>query len=351
MNRLDLVGVFALTLGGCSARAPENIGAASQPIIRTDCPYWGCGTNSAWLGENIEFHDLDASGATPNEAGLLLVGFFDSDENPLKLEVKNDHLRGWRADETAPLDGAPLQKATMRLSYRGPHGQDPETFYRLRIVDVGETVFWFPAGDARVPAYEIQFYPEGDPLKAQALCRHTKEPGWDAIQGQALIFRGDLYDSRLKTVEVTTDDNPWFNIACSGSAVAKMHLFGHTTASSYDGRVTTQPQRQAVLKMFVADYCNTGHAFTVDGHPLMYTFKQTWRPTPFPSAPYGSFEAVWNEGGATCLATPRLADQDGDGSLTGLIASECGGTRPMPCAADAPSNWTAYGYVVSENPL
>src|SRR5262245_7323779 len=47
----------------------------------TCCPAWGCGTNGAWLGGNLAFHELDASGKQFNSAGLRVAGFFDAQFN------------------------------------------------------------------------------------------------------------------------------------------------------------------------------------------------------------------------------------------------------------------------------
>ena len=117
---------------------------------------------------------------------------------------------------------------------------------------------------------------------------------WESIKGMAVIFRGDRYDEKAKTVNETGGTDTWFNIACAGTTVAKMHLLRHTWAGNRDGRrPTSENQRQAVLKMLVADYCGNGKPFTVDGHPLVYAYNKAWEPSvDFTTA--ASLDAVWN---------------------------------------------------------
>ena len=119
----------------------------------------------------------------------------------------------------------------------------------------------------------------------------------------------DRYDARTKTVRETGGDDTWFNIACAGTAIAKLHLLRHTWAADRDGaHPTTVDQRQALLKLLAADYCGTGKAFTVEGQPLAYSFDQRWaRAVDWNGA--ASVDAVWDANHAVCLRTPRLADR------------------------------------------
>jgi hypothetical protein len=134
-----------------------------------------------------------------------------------------------------------------------------------------------------------------------------------------------------------------------------MHLMRHTAAGAWtaDGRVgsdglppyyTTIAERQAMLKMFTADYCGAGRSFTVDGQDLHYGDANHWYPgTPsldhsggvIPSGT-GSVEALWDDKGAVCLDEPRPArippdarSMGGDPVKRDLVMTACAGTVPQ----------------------
>lgn len=157
------------------------------------------------------------------------------------------------------------------------------------------------------------------------------QPLCTAGENEALLFGGDRYDADRKTVTATgpaTAD--WFNIACAGTALAKLHLTRHTETSQVVK--TTAVERQAMLKMFTADICGDGTAFTVHGEPLLWADANHL--TSFAARP-ASLEAVWSDRGAVCLDAPRRPE------LAAAIAARCG---PLPRCT------TQRGYVISANP-
>src|SRR6185295_14525694 len=98
-----------------------------------------------------------------------------------------------------------------------------------------------------------------------------------------------------------------------GSTLAKLDLLGETIETQVDPFATASwKERQAMLKMLVADYCGTGESFTVQGAPLMWKTQTV----PYPGET-NVLEARWNEHGAMCIQTPRLdADADVSNSST-----------------------------------
>lgn len=116
----------------------------------------------------------------------------------------------------------------------------------------------------------------------------------------------------------------------------KLHLLRHTAASQDEQHTTTLGQRQAVLRMLTGDYCGIGYPFTVNGHPLRYTFAQPWEPR-YPAL-FGdqvkvvAIDALWDPSGARCIGTPRLGAEH-----RGEIEARCGHTLD-DCAvlAEAP---------------
>src|SRR5262249_14182323 len=113
-------------------------------------------------------------------------------------------------------------------------------------------------------------------------------------------------------------------------------------------------QRQAMVKMFAADYCNTGEAFTVDGHPLLYDDSKHWfapgsigvpavsvAPDGTLSPPGSTMEALWTDHGALCVSQPRLVDRS---------AVPCLGGAGLPmCTPDLIYNWDMRVHVISAN--
>jgi hypothetical protein len=214
------------------------------------------------------------------------------------------------------------------------------------------------------------------------LCDPLSEPG-EAVQGRVTMFRGDQYSEpppgafrrpgyRGAGYVVASDPtSTWFNIACEGTAIAKLHLLRHTAASVFDPRAdvptgsdhaipvppgiptgpivhprrtTKVPERQALLKMLTADYCGIGFPFTENGHPLSYTFQQPWQPlfprtngsaVPFRGLDNVSIDALWNQDGAVCLAVPRLSDIEPRARLENRIRMWCPARdRPGPGIED-----------------
>jgi hypothetical protein len=118
---------------------------------------------------------------------------------------------------------------------------------------------------------------------------------------EVVVFEGDRFDSHTRTVKPAADDH-WFNISCAGATLAKLRLT-HNTVHTL-GKLPSWEERQATLKMFSADYCGTGEAFTVPGQSLAW---QGGAMTGYyDGATIASFEARWGPDGAICLSDPRM---------------------------------------------
>src|SRR5262249_22024159 len=173
---------------------------------------------------------------------------------------------------------------------------------------------------------------------------------WQPVEHSADPIGGPRNEPPSKTVKDAEPATTWFNLACAGTLTAKMHLMRHTNAGAWTAASWTPghevtdpaapfhtdvPQRRAMVKMFAADYCGTGDAFTVDGQPLMYDDSKHWF-APGSSgvaamhvaadgtlSPSGStMEALWTDHGALCVSRPRHVDR---------TAVPClGGSSPLP---------------------
>ena len=54
---------------------------------------------------------------------------------------------------------------------------------------------------------------------------------WKTHHATAIVFEGDHYNPDNKTVQIPVGKG-WFNLACAGTAVFKMHMLRHTKAGS-----------------------------------------------------------------------------------------------------------------------
>lgn len=127
----------------------------------------------------------------------------------------------------------------------------------------------------------------------------------------------------------------WINIACAGTALAKLHLTRHTQASQIIETTRSEPQSMLTM-MFTAGVCGDGTSFSLHRQPLLWGDARGI--TRFPSPPR-SIEAIWNDTGAVCLDTSQKSE------LASGIAARC--HRPTCDRATTPAG---RGHVISANP-
>jgi hypothetical protein len=343
---------------GPSACVAAKGGAGTPPVAaNVKCGDWGCGVNGATMGNLLPFHEIDASGEFPNSAGLCFKGMLGPDgKERWRLLVSGDrlfgidpkngvHEGGGLVNATLLFDQAPWQ-AGQRCS--DPPAR-PSEEYPVVITDAQPMSFWVnPECSPCFWAYEFKYAP---PRKneRETLCKGQNLSEWNGAASQiALVFAGDRYNGRDKTVTATGSGvGGWFNIACAGTVVAKMHLLRHTEAGllaasgSCPARVTTQDDRQAMLKMITDDLCGTGRSFTHDGKDVFYMDRQGFYPFDLKDAT--RMEAIWTSTGPVCLSEPRL--QSEDPCTWTEIKNECG-AKLVPCETLAPP-WSDHGYGIS----
>lgn len=358
-GRMPVVPTGTCPVAGAPA-VPARV--LAEPVGDPRCPDWGCGANSPIVGDGIAFDELDSSGAPAGAHGIQIVKVTREGPAPehatvqVQLRVERHELIVTDAAGREYRHGDLMGTVITLRSDLGSH--------ELKIVRVQEQELTFWAREKEpVPAYEIQTRPLGDQRDFQvSICKSgiAMEPEWGATDHYAIAFAGDHYDARHKLVSNSAPGTTLFNLACAGTAPAKMHLMRHTNAGAdvvdragvlHRGVYpTTTDQRQAMLKMFTADYCGTGHAFTVDGQRLMYGDSNHWYPeTPTPavlaSPLVRSIEAKWTPDGAACLDLPRL-------SSIAEVHCECP-DKPLPrCGGPAGVlRWEAGFHVISANPV
>jgi len=335
----------------CLAAPAAFMACIEEPTVSTgealtaweeDCPIATC-SNAAHLGD-AAFYELNRDGV-PNGAGVVLTSFRTSWlYGSVPLTVVGDHI------EDAPghtVIDAHLANARMLVTR-------DSVDYEIIFKAAGETDYWVTPIDG-VPenkshVYDLRYRQVGDPTGLRALCPSedlTDDPEWDKIpDGNAFLFAGDRYDVAAKTVSSAPTNGPWFNVACKGFAMAKMHLLRHTEAGSNANRQTDVHQRTTMLKMLTDDICGNGTTYTIDGEHLYYMDRRAWHP--FMLGTEESIEAIWNEDGAVCLSHPR---REAEGDVTYQEIHAICPEKTDLCKDDMVLRWRENGYVISANPV
>lgn len=331
--------LLLLVIAGCATVDDVPVAERDQ-AISTECPDWGCGVNSPKI-DNSFFHEL-SPGRENLEGWTLGTGkkgtaIYDIAVEDARIIAR---FKLGTADMPRTLTGTALTGLAIALSRRNLSTGNV-TGYTMTISSVARVAeFRAQPTDGSTPplieTYRLYIAGNNSPYGAY-LCQDgdlLPQPGPVGMPlHHALVFEGERINAQQKTIAPQLD-NRWFNIGCAESAVAKLHLYGHTKASSDAHFVTSIAERQTMLKMLVGDYCGTGKPFTVAGQAL------DWRddrgtmtlPNDLPVVA----EARWTPAGAACLNTPRVvahpsaASRDAfpDG-VEAAIADEC--ARPPAC--------------------
>lgn len=327
----------------------DDLDVGTEAQAKGGCPLWGCGENSPVIN-TWDFHELNAYGVA-NTAGVKLHGLWKGGIE-YQPRVTGAVLEGFPKSGVGPV----LQGAALAGSYFDVQTPDG-VHYQILITKVSNNVGYWIAPDSPNETYELLYTKSDTPSAARPLCKNP--PGEHDPEGhlwtnayEAFLFTGDRYSTRNFTV--TTDERVtegWFSIGCAGSALAKLHLNRHTAAGSTPSYQSTQAQRQAMLKMYVADVCGTGFASTKQGEPLRWENQPGWDTLP---GVISSYEAIWGPQGAICLDTHRLEGTQFwiDFDMENQIAAHCPGNQlPPPCnLVPGVISWPPGSYLVTANP-
>lgn len=338
-----IIYTTVLVLSGCVEPSEEATATAEL----AGCPKWGCGENSPTMGPH-GFHELDVNHA-PNAEGVAIINFQIGNQIYQPQIVGGSRLVAVASNGNV-VEGAGLTSGYFNVSTStGP--------YKIIVKHVNEQAtsavrFWIGT-PAPIETYELTYTGPGN--VSGRLCQNPPS-GRDSGEGglklweepyEAILFTGDRYDATHKTVTAASfpASAGWFNIACAGSVLAKLHLNRHTTAGSSSPYVTSQAARQAMLKMYVSDVCGTGTAWTRPGTPLHWTNPAGWSHL---TGTEFAFEARWSENGAQCLDTHRLGDDfvPAPNERPWGIYAEC---IPPPCngSVSAPVFWRGTYFITA----
>jgi hypothetical protein len=335
-----LATTLALTACAGSPSAEEEHVEQTSQALMPHCPSWGCGENSPLLGP-FDMHELDALGAV-NTEGVRLLGFRKGMVMYQPI-VTQDRLTARDPLTGTVLTGSALAGGAFVVEHPASPSGAPGGLAEVIVTHVTEAAtspitFW--QGPATpVETYELDYTGAGLPPGIhRPLCRNPPVPykvgvpplvdgHWFPNRFEAVIYTGDRYLASTKTVTASSyaTAGTFFNIACAGGALLKLHLNRHTTASSIPGFETTASQRQAMLKMYAGDFCGTGESFTEQGTRIHWESSTGLTSPPGNAA---SYESLWTASGALCLSTHRLEgistyDYEGAINGTGSIHGRC----------------------------
>ncbi len=337
-----MVMVMASALGtssvlGCTEGPEVSTGVSAIGECETE---WVCGSNSPEI-DHYGFHELNLEGVKNQQHFAIESRNGEAqiykDGEPYLLKVLDSRIYGFSAK--GELSGQALVGAEIHVLREG------QLEYNIRIESVREINY--AVGTGTLDSYRLSWFDDKHPADAKrSVCKPPvilTEPsklisGWfEAVRrgvgGQellgmnfeeTLVFEGDRFDAASMTMAQEADPR-WFNLGCAGHTLAKMHLTRNTIASGAEAYGAKHHERQATLKMLVADYCGDGTPFTVAGEQLRWMGGEiTYFTRP------QTLEARWGSDGAKCLHEPRLrntsstlAPQLFGNDIDQAIASQC----------------------------
>ena len=316
--RMSALAVVVVLGVGCvnSDVDPPQVGGVQQDVLT--CDEFMCGTNSPEIAE-FGFWELNLPTprtlSLPNNVGLRVIAFFQGGVRYLP-QVSGGKLTASRTSSsgaTVTLSGSALVGGYFGLA-------NGSRTFEMMVTEVSTVASWAQrvgAPQVMLETYRLDWTElvNNQPGRFQNVCKNApiREPSdLLGMAGQdiyhALLFEGDRIDAAKKLD--TSVDSSWMNLGCAGSALAKMALTGHTQAAAnaktFD---TTLAERQTMLKMLTADYCNDGTPFTVAGQPLNWADDgRTMKMMALTASPPRPVvrEGRWGPEGPLCLDHARV---------------------------------------------
>jgi hypothetical protein len=276
-----------------------------------------CGNNAAKVSDGVVFDELNVDKRRRGDGPAIKEVIQISTKAQARLLVKGDTLFAIVGDKT--LAGDDLKDILIVLTLE--NGRE----FQLTLVSYNKDMHYWAAPAGSTPAYDF-FVNEvsKDGPKSGARERHLCDGQFvddtgDLQRGDvhtAMVFEGDHYDDKHV---VRRQKAGWFNLACFGTAAAKMHLLRYTRAGAEAGhsRPPSFERRTTMLRAITADYCGDGRSWTADGTPLVWTEKEQIFPLGVqpdfaqlqrPGHLQHQVEAAWGPNGRLlCLNEPRRA--------------------------------------------
>jgi ADYC domain len=354
--RVRIVGLVAGLLAACAGdpEPPELLEVAKK------CKDFDCGGNSP-LMDGISIAEGNENPTVANDDGVRVLGIV-AGGNEYLLRVEGTMLLALDPD---PFDAVPLLPLVDQFLVDANaaihvHHDDTNEDYYIHFEGFhDDALHTWVAPPVPIRTYRLEWSKTEAPCSTANPCQNVcpliaPEHPWGVARVEAAFFEKDRYDRVNRTVTEIDDEAGWFNVACAGSAPLKMLAYRHATVTSAGKFQSGKNKRTAMLKMFGADYCGTGKAFTEIGTELRWENAPGWMDLDNPPPPPIDDEAVWNQNGAVCLDTARLADHPDTEDLVDEIDEECATVSRVlePCSSKAwfPGAWKQHGYVRTANP-
>ncbi len=343
-SRLAVRGL-AITGIACAIACGVEPPAVSEAVAASGCQGPGCDDNSPIIA-GVPFYELNRFGA-PNDQGLRITDVLSPSGTAIRIDVRQGRPVGLDRLGNIVLDGPAMVGSIIKLADAQGRTWD------IQLSDASSIPFWAePAGLATLFELRVRgpmVLPPG--VDSAPLCPMTPEPsewpGGNVLH--AIFFEGDRYDHIAKSVWATGAETAgWFNIACAGSATAKMFLTRHAEAST--DLPTTRAERNALLKAYTATMCPGSMSFTGVGERLHVATSNEILPV---DDSYSNVEGLWNEDGIVCTGEHRLVhansmDQQAADALMAKIEPQCGALPP--CTTADIDDWQVNGLVLTHNP-
>lgn len=270
---------------GCDA---EDMDAGEAVTLRPGsgwCTHCTVVYNNAATINGADLSDIHLDGSSLS--GVKLRVGSSAQNRPFRLDIEpgTDRFVGVAlGDEVDGYEFSGAQAVGAKIALEMPGA----VFIDLEITDYAAGVPSWADRGAPITAYRARYL--GPQQVYQPLC-----PSTDPDNQWFTLIPGEVY-----TPEVTPSPRS-VTIACVGEAAAKMKLMDFHPQGR---RGASVGERQATLRMITADYCGTGESFTLTGTPV------AWRDNLSRIKPPSGeevLEALWDEDGAICLDTPRVA--------------------------------------------
>ena len=261
-----------------------------------DCPGFQCGANTAVV-DNSPVNPIDMGGNFFDLRFEVSKKFCDGVERPNLMVHHGTFVPGNGADACDKGKLVLKEQSGKRWIVR---------------FDRKDSVALLSGSGRKPVAYRFKVKGSSDSTE-KSICRNAESADKTGVPPHALrpgvkwadafLVARDYYDTvnaRIRKIDYRKVE--LFNIACAGTALAKMRLLGlDPEADPDDGK-----RREATLKMITARYCEglENYAFTEEGIELKWDSSPAWPPSLKPH------ESYWTNKGALCLDHPRLFNDD-----------------------------------------
>src|SRR6185436_12654090 len=343
-----VVCVATAVIGACAGEPDVEVASYSQSL--DSCPDNQCGDGNSPVIDGVYFWKLYIASVPgiPNFEGVTITDVdHPAEDQPMRLELDGDRLLG--VDRNS---GDVLRKdydligTRIRVEVLGVP-------WEIRITAAAPIEKFWVGGELPIWAYEFRYNPWGSPWgphdPGKPLC---SEADGDPNKLTAIVFGHELYNPDTKVITVGDTTAGWMNVACTSSAIYKMHKTGYTSvAGARLGISTSVAQRRAMLNAWTSKVCGRGRAFTKSDEPLKLRESLGLLPPdsayldPLDTAKTASIEAIWGETGAVCLTVHRR--EDNEATIRDEIDGKCG---VLPPCDEWLGDWKLHGYVLTGNP-